>query len=358
MDKTHIPGRLRCRGVALSLTAALTACGGGAEFYSANAQQQTVRAAPVCSMSGTPPTVSSAPAPLNVATMTLLQVLPSDASSCVTIASTEPHYAVIDSAPMPRQRLAVFLPGTGATPSQYPAHLEHGATRGYHVIGLRYPNAETINALCNDNAGDANCTGRAREEVITGADLSPLVTVGRADSIEQRLADALRYLHTHRPADGWGQYLRDDHSVAWDRVLVAGHSQGGGHAAYIGRLHAVQRVGVYSSPSDYVNNANAYPTWFAMAGSPTGADRYYGYIHAPDPIANTRRALQVLNAWGDPSMFGMAGSVVNVENSAPPYGNSHRLTTSACGLLALPMRQHNCTMTRGHEPAWNVVSYP
>jgi len=66
----------------------------------------------------------------------------------------------------------------------------------------------------------------------------------------------------------------------------------------------------------------------------------------------------VLNAWGDPLLFGMAGSVVNVDNTPSPYGNSHRLTTSACGLLALPMRQHNCTMTRGHEPAWNVVSYP
>jgi len=284
--------------------------------------------------------------------------MPGDASSCVTQAAAEPHWALIDSAAPPRQRLAVFLPGTGANPSQYPAYLQHGATRGYHVIGLRYPNAETISALCNGSAGDAACTGRAREEIITGTDLSPLVAVGRADAIEQRLADLLHYLHAHRPADGWGQYLRADGSVAWNLVLVSGHSQGGGHAAYIGKLHAVQRVGMYSSPSDYVDSANAYPAWFTMAGAPTSADRYYGYIHTPDPIANTQRTQQVLDAWGSAALFGMAGSIVNVENHAPPYGNSHRLVTRACGLIALPMRQHNCTMTRGHEAAWNVVSYP
>jgi len=357
MTKTPFHGRLLNQGAALGLAAVLAACGGGAESGIAGAQQ-AARTVPGCSMSSAPPAASSAPAPLNVATMTLLQVLPSDASSCVTTASAEPHYALLDSAAQPRQQLSVFLPGTGATPSQYPAYLEHGATRGYHVIGLRYPNAETISALCNDSGGDAGCTGRAREEIVTGTDLSPLVAVGRADSIEQRLADALRYLHTHRPGDGWGQYLQGDGGVAWDRVLVAGHSQGGGHAAYIGRLHAVQRVGMYSSPSDYVNSANTYPDWFAMAGAPTSPDRYYGYIHTPDPVANTRRALQVLDAWGDPSLFGMAGGVVNVKNNAPPYGNSHRLVTNACGLLALPIQQHNCTMTRGNEPAWNVVSYP
>jgi hypothetical protein len=308
------------------------------------------RATDPCKMSSTPPT------PETAGTRVLLQIKPSLAAACVTNFD-EPHQVYRDPSIAAKGRLAVFLPGTGGMPSDFAAYLQRGSARGYHTIGLRYPNPESVTVICNQASGDASCAGNVREEILSGRDSSPLVNISLQDSIEQRLNALLRYLVAYRPDEGWDQFLNADGAVVWSKISVSGNSQGAGHAGYIGKTRQVFRVGMYSGSSDWVNATNTPPNWFSLT-SMTPASSFFGYIHQPDMLANyTGNPAQVTDGWGNPTQFGMQGALVNVSTTPPPFLNSQRLVTTACATLS-SLNQHNCTMFNGNQAVWDIVSYP
>jgi hypothetical protein len=124
------------------------------------------------------------------------------------------------------QRLVVFLPGTGGRPDFYKTFLRHAGERGHHAIGLAYPNAEAVNELCA-SAPTPTCQEDVRVEVITGEPRSNLLTVNVANSIDNRLRALLAWLDRSFPGEGWSDFLANG-ETRWDRVIVLGHSQGGG----------------------------------------------------------------------------------------------------------------------------------
>lgn len=322
----------------------LVACGGGG----ADAGSQTAAAA--CQMS------SVAPTPEVSGNRVLLQVKPSAASSCATTAD-DPSQVYRDMAITKKGLLAVFLPGTGGLPSQFPSFLQRGADRGYHVIGLSYVNTTSVNETCNAARANADCAGSVREEVFSGTDSSSLVSVLPADAIENRLLALLKYLEFHRPQDGWAQFRNAQGGVAWDKVSLSGNSQGAGHAGYIGKVRGLYRLGLYAGPSDWVLASNTPVGWYSKP-SLTPASAIYGFVHSPDTIANASGdSAQVTTVWGDPGKFNLTGAVTNVASAAAPYGGSHRLITTAC-LGAGATNEHNCPMFRGNEATWDVVSFP
>jgi hypothetical protein len=336
--KTSVPTRLRW----LSLPLLLAACGGGSSAGTA--------APAACAMSSATPLVEVS------GTRVLLQVKPSQASSCITSAD-DPSQALLDSSAVQKGLLAVFLPGTGGLPAQFPAFLQRGGGRGYHVIGLTYLNSTSVNVICNAANGNAGCAGAVREESLSGRDTSPLVAISTPDAIEGRLAALLAYLHFHRPNDGWSQFLATPGAIAWNKVSISGNSQGAGHAGYIAKVRSVNRVGMYAGPSDWVLASNTPVDWYSLP-SLTPAGAFYGFVHAPDTIANASGdPAQVTTVWGDAAKFGMTGPVTNIAGAAPPYGGSHRLTTSACTGTG-STNEHNCPMVRGNEVVWDVVSFP
>jgi hypothetical protein len=332
---------VRSLATCLSAFSLLAACGGG----SVGARTPTA-----CTMSSVAPLVETS------GTRVLLQVKPSEASSCITSAD-DPSQAYRDPAVPQKGLLAIFLPGTGGLPAQFPAFLQHGAARGYHVIGLTYLNSTSVNVICNAANGNADCAGAVREEVLTGRDTSSLVDVAEQDAIESRLVALLKYLDFHRPNDGWSQFLTAQRSVAWDKVSISGNSQGAGHAGYIGKVRAVFRVGMYAGPSDWVLAANTPVNWYSLS-SLTPANAFYGFMHSPDTLANASGDPgQVSTVWADPAKFNMAGAITNTAIAAAPFGGSHRLITSACTGTG-STNEHNCPMMRGNEAAWEVVSFP
>jgi hypothetical protein len=328
---------------------ALSACGG-----SNGSSAVATTTATTCVQSVTPPIAEV------VSTVTLIQVKPSSASSCVTVSDTASQ-AYIDSSAVSKGLLAIFLPGTGGTPEDFPAFLKRGAARGYHMIGLSYVNPQGISDLCDAVDGDTSCTGSAREEGLTGQDVSAAISIAKEDSIEARLAALLKYLSFHRPNDGWGQYLDTQNAIRWEKISVSGNSQGAGYAGYIGKTRRVFRVGMYAGPSDWVKKTNQAPVWFSL-NSQTPAVAYFGYNHIPDSIANrSGDPDQVTKVWGASTLFNMQGAVTNTSGAAasstPRFGGSQRLSTSACAALDAT-NQHNCPMFRGNEVVWDYVSFP
>ena len=128
--------------------------------------------------------------------------------------------------------------------------------------------------------------------------------MGPADSILNRLTHALERL-------GWDRYL-DEGAPAWARLAVAGHSQGSGHAAMIGRFSETDRVLLF---------AGTEPAPWTRRPRSTPAERTFGFAHDDDPLF-----MAFPNSWTN---LGIPGAPTSVDGGEPPYGGSQQLVTSA-----------------------------
>jgi hypothetical protein len=262
---------------------------------------------------GTPATPTPTPPPASTERL----VLPQSTDPAVS-ASLAAHVAIN---PQPgvtaKRRLFVFLPGTFADPALYRTILRTGAAQGYHAIGLSYPNDQTVASRCQGNA-DADCIWNARREVVTGVDVSPVIAVPSADSIVNLTGKLLAWLHAQYPSEGWGDFLVGG-AVDWSRVVVAGHSQGGGHAVAMGKLFPLLRGVFFSSLAD----TNPAAPWLARPGA-TPVERQYGFTHQRDALVPYDQALAVWNALG----LAAFGAPYLVDGAAPPASSSRQWVTN------------------------------
>lgn len=243
------------------------------------------------------------------------EILPSETDSAIT-QWNEPYIVCAPAESNQRGDLFVFLPGTGALPSYYSQLMQAAAEAGLHVIALRYPNDESVNFDICPRDPDDNCHQLVRQETMQGVDVSPHVAVDSHNSIEARLKSALTYLAAQFPSENWEQYMQND-TPRWSSIVVAGHSQGGGHAVYFAKLHTVQRVIAFT----WVDvRKRELASWITDMPSATPAENYYLFWHQDDqPIAGYQTELMTafgLDKFGEP---------VIVEQSAPPYQNAHAL---------------------------------
>lgn len=227
------------------------------------------------------------------------------------------HFAVVDAGRR-NGYLYVHLPGSGGLPENSLSFARHAAGRGFHVVSLAYPNWPSVNEL-TANGGDSAEPGRVREERLFGTNASVLVDVDAANSIWNRLVRLLEHLDTEHPEEGWGRFLIDGApDVA--RTVIGGHSQGAGHAAYLGQEFRLAGVLMLGGPGDFVAGVGLADWLFRP--SPTGAGRYYGFVHELDPSADTFRLAQL--ALG----LGAFGPLVDVDQLPPDAWSSNRLTSS------------------------------
>ena len=279
-----------------------------------------------------PPT--SAPAPPPAAPIYVVRtVLPSTVdAAAVTPSDTGADYHVV-IAPVagvtPANKLFVFLPGTGGVPNQYQLILKAGARRGFHTIGLDYPNPTAIGVLCAAGS-DPDCFWNVRRTIVTGAPgLSPVISVTPPNAIVTRLTEAVAYLNQTYPTEGWGQYLLARGALDWSKVVAGGHSQGGGHAGVMAKLYAMSRACYFASPPDW--NAANHPTapnapaaWAGYANV-TPATLQFGFGGLQDPSVPYSKLSAIWQTLG----LGAFGAAMSVDANAPPYGGSHTLTTNA-----------------------------
>ncbi|MDH5740156.1 MAG: hypothetical protein OEY77_07520 [Nitrospira sp.] len=164
------------------------------------------------------------------------------------------------------QHVHVHLGGSGGRPfnpnsSEFGARtfLEESLTSGFIVIQPAYHNRSRINGSveCGGNPDVDNCAGRVREEKIFGTDLSNVVDVPLADSIAQRLITIVSYLKNSGfefPVE-----FTTDSSVDWTKLNIGGHSQGSGHALYIGKTFGAHHVCIIGGIHDVPDNIPPVP---------------------------------------------------------------------------------------------------
>lgn len=219
-------------------------------------------------------------------------------------------------------RLFLFIDGTATSPAMTKDIALYGAERGYNVISVAYPNNHAIAQIC-DASEDPDCSGKVREEVLTGHDLSPQVSVREADAIEPRVRKLLAYLSIHYPEEGWGKFLHGQ-SIDWSIVSVAGHSQGAGYAAMLAKRHKVFRMLMISGVADVTQDGAPAP-WLSRPGA-TPAEREYGLTNVFDPIVRLRVARAGWKALGLDA-FGPIRSVSRLSPPIPGFAPAGQYTT-------------------------------
>jgi hypothetical protein len=314
----------------LALTLCLAACGGGGSNGSLEEPD-------------TPPSVER-----NVyATAT-------DSAISATPEGGEATHVVINPSAdvTSRETLLVFLPGTKGQPSQYRYFLRAAAARGFHAVGINYPNQTAMGALCQTST-DIDCHWKARNVVVFGGgtpvpDQSP-VTI--ADSINNRVARLLSYMDAQYPDEAWGQFLMGDSTVDWSKVIAAGHSQGGGHAGVLAKTVSLARVVYFSSPEDW-NDINDLPaSWTADRPNVTPASLQFGFGADLDTLVPNAHAFAHWDAIGlarppDGPVLADGGGTLS---------GSHQLRTASSfnpssSALTLALKRHGITVNDTSTP--------
>jgi len=227
------------------------------------------------------------------------------------------HFVAIDSS---RQNgfLYLHLVGSGGLPENNLIFARHAAARGFHVVSLAYPNWPAVRDLTGQS-GDGAAPGAVREERLFGNDASPLVDVDAANSVINRLVRLIEYLDNEQPDEGWGQFLSNG-APRWRRILIGGHSQGAGHAAYLSQEFSLAGVILLGGPGDFVAGIGLADWLFRSSATPP--ERRFSFVHELDP---SFLAFQIAQA-----ALGLAdfGPPQDVDTTNPDDWTSHRLIST------------------------------
>jgi hypothetical protein len=179
----------------------------------------------------------------------------------------------------PRAELVVHLPGHGNEPENQTKLLQTAAFAGFRAIGLVWSN-ETLAASDCATAADFNdCLETTRDERGFSTD---------AGSVQRELTDLLTTLNNDYPADGWGDFLSSG-VPAWDKIILAGYSEGANQGAYMAKQVEFKSVVLISGGGNFgvpPPNTSGDPVadWMTQSGATPGYDHIALY-HQGEPFA-------------------------------------------------------------------------
>lgn len=174
--------------------------------------------------------------------------------------------------------LILMVPGTGGTAIHFKSLDSSYAAMGYHVLALDYVN-QVVTTVCSKSE-DSTCFDNFREEIFYGRPVSDKVEVDEQNSLLNRITAALNYLAAHDEKGGWKNFVKNG-KPRWERIIASGHSQGAGHAGYIGQHFPVKGVMMLSGPQDYLQAFGTPAPWQKQKGV-TSVDKYYAFLHVDD----------------------------------------------------------------------------
>ena len=264
-------------------------------------------------------------------------------------------YVYVPTTASQRQNvLVVFLGGSTSTPSSYTSVTAEAASDGYGAIDLRYPDSTVIGTSCALSLTPAlknACFANERGATIFGSGVAYAsgwptwsslgVSVTLANSVVNRLVGLLDYLvHTDTARSSyWSQFLISNgaspYATAnegpvypnWSKIVIAGHSQGGGHAAFIAAHFSVPGAIMFSSVNDNVAGASA--SW-VTASSVTPPARYWGLVNESD-LASNGYSSAVATNWASLGGVGIGSptdtATVQIADGAGAPLGAHRLVT-------------------------------
>ncbi len=209
---------------------------------------------------------------------------------------------------------------------------------GLHAIQPHYAN-RWFSKVCLEKPVGETCRGNVRLEAATGEDFSDEVDIPKPDGMMERVLHFVKYLAKENPAGKWDFFLKEGgENLRWDRVIISGSSHGSTTSARFAKHQKVDRVVMLCGPRDQYQNWQRLP-------SATPANRFFGFSHVLD---GGWTGYHYCRSW---EMLGLRkfGPIINVDGSAPPYGNSRRLI-SAADVKNDAKRAHSSVTPGGASP--------
>lgn len=221
--------------------------------------------------------------------------------------------ASVDTRVKPQGKLVLWMMGYNAP------LFERVNGYGLHAIRVHYANGWFSRFGKEPPPADDKFLGRIRLEAATGEDFSEAVEIPKPDGMMERALQLVKWLSRENPPGRWDYFLTEDRqALRWDRVIMAGSSHGSTTSARFAKHQRVDRVVMFCGPRDQ------YETWQALP-SATPANRFFAFSHVLDggwTGHHYDRSWELLG-------LNQFGPIVNVDQVAPPYGNSRRLITAA-----------------------------
>jgi hypothetical protein len=237
--------------------------------------------------------------------------------------------------------LLLFLIGTNIEPNSCSKFYKKANDLGYHVIALSYVNASTVANPCA--GADGESLEEFAREVFFGKNImnSAMTEVNAKNCTNTRLINLFKWLITNYPTDGWSQfYNATTGKIVWNKIVLAGRSQGGTHAAMIGSFKNVKRVICFSSPREMCQGISS--VWPALSLS-----KYYCFTHTAD-LYSSQQAV-----W---TAMGFTETPTDTDNTPPPYNNAHLLTTGVSTNQAHKCTTVNCNLPpEGFDDVWEYL---
>lgn len=190
---------------------------------------------------------------------------------------------------------------------------------GHHAIQVTYPREwfGKMDKLRKD--GDDDHFSGIRLEAATGEDHTKLIDIPKPDGLMERSYQFVKFLDKKHPEGNWKQFLsRDGMGLDWEKVILSGASHGSTTSARLAKEIKVARVVMLSGPRDQTEK------WQGMR-SATPPERFFGFTHTLDDGWKNHHYCR---SWLMLDLHKF-GSVVNIDESKPPYGNTRRLISTA-----------------------------
>jgi hypothetical protein len=110
--------------------------------------------------------------------------------------------------------------------------------------------------------------------------------------------------------------------LRWNKIIVSGHSQGSGHACYLGKKNLVDRVVMFSGPNDYSTFYNEPANWISEIGD-TPLDKQFSLLHTQDQIVEFSNQVEILISLG---LLSSTETPILADDLITPYSNSNTLS--------------------------------
>lgn len=255
------------------------------------------------------------------------------------------------------EKVMVYLPGTTDRPELSSCLLKSvSETLHYPTIGLSYAYLNSGDkfrngkcALLSSIAEQVECLDEQHKDAIDGGDYGATHfkedgvafwdAVEPENSIAARLGKLLQYLDVKNPGKGWDHLYSGagdaNPTPVWHKIAVMGHSQGAGHAAYLGNTKEILGAVMISGPQDECTDCAA-GTKFWIDDDYKTHHQYTAFASADEPLYplmtdNWARMKDAgANNWGGPTDvdFGLS----RVHACASPLVSSLKFAnTTTCG---------------------------
>jgi len=221
-------------------------------------------------------------------------------------------------------KILLWLTGTNGSTKNVPTKFFKTALdQGYRIVALSFMSTPGVSQLCVGNRlkDNADCAAQFRRKRTYGDNNFSGIPDQPQDAIIPRLVKLLQYLSKNDKEGHWSQYLDDQAGKpAWNRIAIAGQSQGGGMAEYIAQNEKVSRIISFSGGWDYSDSKNKkIAGWYAQKFT-TPLENLYATYHTKEAAATELAEIcQTIHIPKDHS-FALDQPLLTEKNKSPnPY---------------------------------------